>query len=124
MQMTVQQWLNSPDNPEVFKPFPPDGDMCCGSVLYDSKERVFRIHMGADFRTTYDMQADRILSGAGFLDFLLQIHGKDWVTGQHLKDLMDCVTCWVYRDHGHRFPQEFFGVAWGMNKDLDDPGEV
>ena len=124
MRMTVQQWLNSSAVSTVFKPFFPDGDICCGLVLYDSQERVFRIHMGADFRTTYDMQADRILSGAGFLDFLLQIHSKEWVTGQHLKDVMDCVTCWVYRDHGGRFPQEFFGVAWGMNKGLDDPGEV
>jgi len=123
MKMTVQQWLNSAGESDFFKPFPPDGDICCGLVQYDSKGRVFRVYMGDDFCGTYDMEADRILSGAGFLDFLLQVHSKPWVTGQHLKDLLDCVTCWLHRDHCC-LPQKFFDVAGGMNKGLDDPGAI
>lgn len=122
--MTVQQWLNSPDKPEIFKPFLPDGDIVCGLVRYDKAHRVFQIYMGQDYNGTYDMEADRILTGAGLFDFLLQVHSKDWVTGQHLMDLLDCVTCWVYRDHGGRFPQEFFDVAGGMNRGLDDTGKL
>jgi len=123
MKMTVQQWLNSPGEPKVFKPFFPHGDIVCGLVRYDSEERAFRVFRGQDYNGTYDMEADRILSGGGFLDFLLQVHSKEWVTGQHLKDLLDCVTCWVYRDHGD-FPQDFFDVAGGMNRGLDDPGQI
>jgi hypothetical protein len=80
--------------------------------------------MGQGCNGTYDIEADRVLSGAGLLDFLLQIHSKEWITGQHLKDFLDCVTCWVYRDHGKRFAQDFFDVAGGMNRDLDDPGQL
>jgi hypothetical protein len=123
MKMTVQQWMNSPEDPDVYKPFLPQGDIVVGLVRFDEKEQVFRIYMGAEYLATYDMEADRILSGGGFLDFLLQVHSKEWVTGQHLKDLMDCLTCWVYRDHG-KFPQKFFDVAGGMNRGLDDPGCV
>ncbi len=124
MKMTVQQWLNSPEKPEIFKPFPPSGDIVCGLVRYDVEANTFRIFMGAEYIGTYDMEADRILSGGGFLDFLLQVHTKEWASGQHLKDLLDCVTCWVYRDHGQRFPQGFFDVVGGMNRDLDDPGKI
>ena len=67
--------------------------------------------------------ADRILSGGGFLDFLLQVHSKEWVTAQHLKDLLDCVACWAFRDHG-KLPQSFFDVAGGMNRGLDDPNSI
>jgi hypothetical protein len=123
MQMTVQQWMNSPEEPEVYKPFLPDGDITIGLVRFDSKENVFRIYMGQGYNGTYDMEADRILSGGGFLDFVLQVHSKEWVTAQHLKDLLDCVTCWTYRDHG-KFPQRFFDVAGGMNRDLDDPNAI
>ncbi|MCP4269699.1 MAG: hypothetical protein GY777_29695 [Candidatus Brocadiaceae bacterium] len=124
MKMTVQQWMNSPEKPDIFKPFSHCGDIRCGLVLYDAEERVFRICIGAGYIQTYDMKADRILSGGGFLDFLLQVHSKEWITGQHLKDLLDCITCWVYRDHGGRFPQDFFDVTDGMNRGLDDPNII
>ncbi len=120
MRMTVQQWMNSGANPEVFKPFSPEGDIPMGLVLFDDEAQVFRIYMGSEYHGTYDIGADRILSGTGFFDFLLQVHSKEWVTGQHLKDLLDCVACWVYRDHG-KFPQVFFDMAGGMNRGLDEP---
>lgn len=91
-----------------------------GTVVFSEAEDTFKITMGSDYNGTYDMAADRILSGSGLLDFILQIHHKEWVTGDHLKDLLDCVTCWVYRDHG-KFPQEFFDVIGGMNAGLDAP---
>ena len=124
MRMTVQQWMNSAEPPRFFKPFDPTADIRCGTVRFDAAENMFRISMGGDYSGTYDMEADRILSGGGFLDFLLQVHSKEWVTGQHLKDLLDCVTCWVYRDHGQQFPQGFFDVINGMNRGLDDPGQI
>jgi hypothetical protein len=116
--------MNSAAPPRFFKPFDPTGDIRCGTVRFDAQENMFRISMGGDYAGTYDMEADRILSGGGFLDFLLQVHSKEWVTGQHLKDLLDCVTCWVYRDHGQQFPQGFFDVIGGMNRGLDDPGKI
>ena len=124
MRMTVQQWMNSPTTPKLLKPFYPSGDIQCGMARYDAEKNVFRITMGGDYAGTYNMEADRILSGAGFLDFVLQVHSKEWVTGQHIKDLLDCVTCWVYRDHGHQYPQKFFDVIGGMNRGLDDPGRL
>ena len=123
MQMTVQQWLNSPSNPDLYKPFLPEGDISIGLVRFDAQASVFRIYMGQGYLGTYDMEADRILSGGGFLDFVLQVHSKEWVTGQHLKDLLDCVTCWTYREHG-KLPQPFFDVKGGMNRGLDDPNAV
>jgi len=120
MIMTVQQWMNSPEQAEVAKPFPASGDIAIGTVRFDDEQQMFRIYMGGDYGDTYDIAADRILSGGGFLDFLLQVHSKSWVTAQHLKDLLDCVTCWAYRDHG-KFPQMFFDVAGGMNRGLDAP---
>ena len=123
MEMTVQQWMNSPQDPDVEKPFLTQGDIVVGLVRFDDENQMFRIYMGAEYLGTYDMDVDRILSGGGFLDFLLQVHSKEWVTGQHLKDLVDCVTCWTYRDHG-KFPQQFFDVAGGMNRGLDEPGNV
>jgi hypothetical protein len=118
--MTVQQWMNSPEKPEMMKPFAISGDITIGTVRFDEEKDLFRIYIGAEHADTYDIAADRILSGGGFLDFVLQVHSKPWVTAQHLKDLIDCVTCWVYRDHG-KFPQDFFDVAGGMNLGLDAP---
>lgn len=123
MQMTVQQWMNSPEKPKLYKPFLPEGDISMGVVRYDSENDMFRIFMGQEYNGTYDIEADRILTGGGFLDFLLQVHSKEWVTGQHIKDLIDCVTCWCYREH-HKFPQMFFDVAGGMNRGLDDPNTI
>ncbi len=120
MNMTVQQWMNSGDAPQFHKPFLTDGDIVLGLVRFDNEHQVFRVYMGAGYNGTYDIDVDRILSGTGFLDFLLQVHSKEWVTGQHLKDLLDCVACWTYRDHG-KFPQMFFDVAGGMNRGLDAP---
>jgi len=122
MQLTVQQWLESSgeSRKQTFDPFPPDGDIPMGLVKYSAEEDTFKIQMGAAYRGTYDMAADRILSGSGLLDFLFQIHQYEWCTGQHMKDFLDCVTCWVYRDHG-KFPQAFFDVTGGMNSGLDAP---
>jgi len=123
--MTVQQWLNSSEESKKnpFEPFWPEGDIRIGTVVFDAKENMFRIYEGKESDDTYDMAADRILSGKGLLDFVFQVHTKEWVSGQHLKDLLDCITCWTYREHG-KFPQEFFDVAGGMNSNLDDPGKL
>lgn len=121
--MTVRQWQNAGECPSTEKPFPPEGDIVIGLVRFDAQNSKFRIYMGADYYGTYDMDSDRIMSGGGFLDFLLQVHSKPWATPQHLSDLLDCVTCWTYRDHG-KFPQMFFDVAGGMNRNLDEPNSI
>ena len=122
MKMTVQQWLTSPEKPDLYKPFPFEGDICIGTVLYSEAEQKFKINMGFEYGTdTYDIAADQILSATGLLDFLWQVHGKEWVTAQNLKDLLDCITCYVYRDHNQQLPQVFFDVASGMSGGLDQP---
>ncbi|GAA5117115.1 hypothetical protein JIN84_17885 [Luteolibacter yonseiensis] len=121
MRKTVQQWLNLPKSSSLYDPYPPAGDIEMGLVHFDAVQNAFKIYQGAECDGTYDINADRILSGAGFLDFLLQVHMKEWVTGQHLKDLLDCVTCWLHREHG-KLPQDFFDVIGGMNIGLDHPG--
>ena len=125
MQMTVQQWLHHSLGDEPHKPYfevgPWGGDIICGMARYDYEAKTFRVWKGHDYAFTYDMHADRILSGAGFLDYLFHTHRKEWCTPQHIKDILDCVTCWVHRDHGCN-PQVFFDVTFGMNKGLDDPG--
>lgn len=46
MQMTVQQWMNSPEAPDIHKPFPLEGDIDVGLVRFDSEANIFRIYMG------------------------------------------------------------------------------
>ena len=120
MRLTVQQWLeNSPDSTRSpHPPFHESGDISFGTVRYDETEQMIRVQMGGHFRGTYDMAVDRILSGRGLLDFVFQIHHKEWCTGQHIKDLLDCLTCYTYREH-NQFPQMFFDSAGGMNAGLD-----
>lgn len=112
MQMTVQQWRSSLPEEKACKPFDPTDDIFCGLVRYDQKERTFKITIGAGYRDTYDIQEQDIMTSEGFLDFLLQVHSKDWATPQHISNLLDCVTCWAHRDHG-QWPQVFFDVCGG-----------
>lgn len=65
MQMTVQQRMNSPDKPGAYSFFPHEGDIIVGLVRFDSAANTFRIHLGRGYNGTYDMDADRILSGGG-----------------------------------------------------------
>lgn len=117
MRMTVQQWLNWTMNTQLGRPFFPQGDIVIGLVRYDAAANMFRIYMGQGDRDgTYDMEASRITRSNALLDFILQVHSKEWATAQHLKDLLDCVTCWAYRETG-KFPQEFFGVMGEMSQD-------
>jgi hypothetical protein len=119
-KLTVQQWLSwPPASCEGYElPFPSTGDITIGSVTYIEKLDTFKI---SDARVlSYSIAADRILSGRGLLDFILQLHHHEWVTADHIKDFLDCVTCWVYREHG-KFPQAFFDVIGGMNAGLDSP---
>ena len=64
MTMSVQQWMNSPEKPEVFKPFLPMGDIVVGLVRFDDEAQIFRVYMGVGYNGTYDMESDRILSGS------------------------------------------------------------
>lgn len=124
MQKTVQQWLStSLTDAKLHDPDFPTGNITVGLVRFEVETNTFKIYQGMEYRGTYDMNADRILSGGGFLDFLLQVHGKEWITGQHLKDLLDCVTLWTYREFG-KLPQDFFEVIDGMNRGLDNTGSI
>ena len=122
MQLTIQQWLNSTGDDHVMKEhgiYRPmltfEGDMFIGSVSYESKKGLFKIIMGGDYYGTYDMQISRISNIEGLLDFLLHIHQKEWITGQHLKDFLDCFFCVVHLKTGE-FLTEYVGCQWGMNK--------
>jgi hypothetical protein len=116
MNMTVQQWLNSSATTEFREPFLPAGDIIIGLVRFDAEAKMFRIYKGMRYQDgTYDIHAERIQDGGAFLDFLLQVNSKLWCTAQHIKDLLDCVTCWGYRETG-KFPQEYFDVIGDMSK--------
>lgn len=92
-----------------------------GLVEYDGTH--FKIVMGAGYSGTYDIASDRIMSGGGFLDFLLQLHSKKWATGQHIKDFLDCFEKWCVSEHG-KYPQAFLDVIGGMNRGQDNPGTI
>ena len=91
-----------------------------GLVRYNAEDESFQIYMGANYSGTYDMKADRILSAGGVLDFIWQVHHHPWITGQHLKDLLDCITCYTEREHG-QLPQLFYQVTHAVNGGLDAP---
>lgn len=115
MSGSVQQWINTPGG-HIYDPFPPEGDIRFGFVTYDAKKGFFRIDMGQQWlSSTYDIEAKRIDDATVFLDFLWQLHAKPWITAQHLKDFLDCVTCRIRRDHGDN-PQSFFKTCGGENR--------
>lgn len=126
MQLTVQQWISSSDSEikNAHPPFFPQGnDIIIGSCEFSEKENMFKIHMGANYNGTYDISADRIIGGRGLLDFIFQVHMKHWVTAQHIKDFLDVLLCWTYRDHG-QLPQSFYRVIAGMSQGMDEPNEL
>jgi hypothetical protein len=121
MRLNVQQWISSSEDAQrrPYPPFPPEGDIEIGMVRYVASTDTFTIYL--DCANTYDIAADRILTSAGLLDFIFQVHHKEWCTAQHIMDLLDCVTCYIYRDHNGQYTQMFYGVAGGMNRGLDSP---
>ena len=40
MQMTVQQWMNSPDTTDIHKPFLSIGDIDIGLVRFDADAKI------------------------------------------------------------------------------------
>jgi hypothetical protein len=91
-----------------------------GLVSFLNKEKMFRVYMGNAYRGTYDIEAVRISDGRGFLDFILQLHSKsEWITGQHFKDLFDCIEAWTHQEFGIP-PQQFFDVCHAMSQDAGD----
>jgi hypothetical protein len=63
MKLTVQQWMNGSEEPRL--PYPLYGDITIGLVTYHEKDSMFKVHMGDEYPRTYDVSADRILSGGG-----------------------------------------------------------
>src|ERR1043165_9798862 len=117
IHLTVQQWLNQSGG-EVALPFPAGGDITCGTVRYVADEDLFRIFTQSDFQT-YDFAADRILTAAAFTDWVWQLHHKEWFTGQHAKDLLDCLCCYIYREHNEQFPQTFSQIEGAIMRGPD-----
>jgi hypothetical protein len=118
--LTCQQWLSSPtsSDPDVVPPFPLTGDIECGLVRYSEESDSFNIYEQQG-RTQYKIEAVRILSAAAFVDWMWQLHSKEWFTGQHAKDLMDCLCCYIYREHNGQFPQDFYQITNAINEDPD-----
>ena len=114
LNLTVSQWQNSCENdrPTACLPFSPTGDISIGLAAFREKENRIELLIDSD-RNVYDIECDRILSGRGFFNFLLQVHSKTWATPQHIYDLLDVITCWTSREHGE-LPQIFFDVAGGQ----------
>ena len=118
MKKTVQQWLNECSSDQLREPFESEGNITMGFVVYSESEEMFHIREQGMKERIYSMKADRLLSKSGLLDFLFQIHAKPWITSQHIKDFLDCLTCYTHREHG-KLPQDFYDVVGGMNKGLD-----
>ena len=117
IHLTVQQWLNKGGD-DFFLPFSPTGNIVCGLVRYDAEKDLFSIYTQANM-VTYDIEAERILTSAAFTDWLWQLHHTDWFTGQHAKDFLDCLCCYIYREHNGQFPQPFYEVTNAINRGPD-----
>lgn len=115
MLLTVQQWINDGDTRTYAPSFDSNGKINIGLVSYNSKKGVFEIIVGGDYRGTYDMEIWRISNKKGFVDFLLHIHQKEWITGQHLKDFLDCYFCVVHLKTSENL-QQYLGSLNGMNE--------
>ena len=122
IRLSVQEWLNNgswwKECENVLPPYPPSGNIVVGSVSFIEEQNLFQIMVGGDYSGTYDIDADRLLVAKDFTDWIWHLHSKDWITGQHLKDFMDCVCCWIHRDHGQS-PQIFYDVAGGHTGGMD-----
>ena len=90
-----------------------------GLVTFIADRDLFSIRT-LQGESTYDIESDRLLSATSFMDFLWQVHEKPWITPQHLKDFLDCLLCWIHREH-KQLPQPFYHVTWGMSRGLDQP---
>ncbi len=99
------------------EPYPP-GDIVCGLVAYRNDARTFEIFTRIG-EGSYDIEADRILlSHRAFTDWIWQLQGKVWMSGQHLFDLLTCLSELIYRDFDQG-PQEYFDVMGGIQQDPD-----
>ena len=112
--MTVQEWLNTGGGDEKPLPYPLEGDIVFPTCVYIESDDLFRID------GNYNIEADRILSGTSFVDWIWQLHHKTWFTQEHYKDFLDCLFCYIHREHNGQFPQVFYHVAGGGGG-LDEP---
>lgn len=104
--LSVSEIMNTPP------PWPLSGDIKIGKVAFVAKANEFEItaYPGGN---KYTMDAERIGTSRGFLDYLFQIHDKPWMTGKMMKDFLTVVSYWTGRDH-NKNPQVFYGVTGGM----------
>lgn len=117
--MTVQQWLNNSSVAPLLPPYFQTGDIDIGLVTFVAEQHLFRIRT-LQGESAYEIESDRLLSATAFVDWVWQLHSKSWVTPQHMKDFLDCLLCWIHREH-KQFPQPFYQVTWGMIGGLDQP---
>ena len=94
-------------------PVPP-GDIIHGLVAFRESRRAFEITttIGAE---TYEFSADRILTHRAFTDWVWQLYGKGWMSGQHFVDLFACLSDFIYRGW-NEYPQSFYEVTDGVDE--------
>jgi hypothetical protein len=109
--------LNSTFRRANRDPAPP-GDIVRGLVAFREGSRAFELTTRIG-QPTYDIEADRILTHRAFTDWVWQLHGKTWMSGQHFSDFFECLSEFIYRQWGQS-PQVFYEVTWAG----DDPDAV
>lgn len=90
---------------------------------FDEERDCFVLSSWPNDPEPYVIEACRVLSPAGFLDFLFQINTHDWACSQHLGDFVKCYEAYVRLFHND-FPQTFLNVVCAAMNDMDDPGSV
>lgn len=78
-----------------------------GSVTYDPEINLISIETE---HTTYDIMFDRISNARQFTEWMFHLNDKSWMTGQHFKDLLDCLE-WVIREKTGEHPIGFYDVG-------------
>jgi hypothetical protein len=112
--MTVQQWLNRSGDEQMVLPTTESGDIEIGLVKYCDLDGEFHIYKGQGFHDDLLVSYYQVSNGPRLLECLLHLHKQEWITGQHIKDFLDCLTLRVYRDSNLSM-REFFGVAGALD---------
>jgi hypothetical protein len=80
-----------------------------GTVSYDPQYNALVIDVRNGL-TTYDIPFDEIQTPQQLTDWIFQLHEKSWMTGQHFRDLFECLE-WVIREKTGMRPIQFYKVG-------------
>ena len=79
-----------------------------GCAEYVPENNTILLHLNLPFRDAYEIDIDRCQNAKQFTDWVWQLHGKTWFTGEISKDFLDCLF-YAIKERYHKSPQNFFG---------------